>query len=92
MDVIVVILETNQSYYYNARNYWFSNHSGPVVDKHGNRQNQIYFRNWIKNQGAEICDPSDYILVYDSAGVAPGYTKLRFEDDEQATFFVLKWS
>lgn len=92
MDVIVVILETDQKYYYNARDYWFSNHSGPEVDRPGRLQNRKYFRNWIQDQGAAIITPSDYLLLYDRAGVAPGYSQLRFDDDEQATFFVLKWS
>jgi len=49
------------------------------------------FRAWLKEQGCEI-DLSNNRLLRNSLGIAPGYDRLRFEDDRDATVFILRWS
>ena len=46
------------------------------------------FRAWLKEQGCEI-DPGP---GNNGLGFAPGYDRLRFEDDQAATVFILRWS
>lgn len=51
------------------------------------------FRKWLAEQGGEI-DRDDYFSprLRNGLGLAPGYDRLKFERDEDATIFLLRWS
>lgn len=51
------------------------------------------YRKWLAEQGCVIVlTKSDYEVVRNSLGVAPGYDKFGFENEHDATIFVLRWS
>ena len=51
------------------------------------------FRAWLKEQGCEIDPgPGNNRLLRNGLGIAPHYDRLRFEDDRDATVFILRWS
>ena len=49
------------------------------------------FRKWLAEQGGEI-EPSKEGYLRNSLEIAPGYDRLKFERDEDATLFILRWS
>ena len=49
------------------------------------------FRLWLAEQGGEI-EPANERYVRNSLGIAPCYDRLKFERDEDATAFLLRWS
>ena len=50
------------------------------------------FRQWLKEQGADIELVMNHRFVRNSLGIAPRYDRLVFEDDGDATMFVLRWA
>ncbi len=52
---------------------------------------RVEFETWLWQQGCEIERSNDRVLR-NSLGIAPGYDRLRFDRDEDAVLFKLKWS
>jgi hypothetical protein len=50
------------------------------------------FRQWLKDQGADIELVMGQRLLRNSLDIAPRYDRLVFENDGDATMFVLRWS
>lgn len=50
------------------------------------------FRQWLKEQGADIEQAQNIRLLRTCLQVAPGYDRLVFENDGDAAMFVLRWS
>jgi hypothetical protein len=48
------------------------------------------FEAWLREQGCEIERGNDRLLR-NSFGMAPGYDRLRFDRDEDAMLFALRW-
>lgn len=46
---------------------------------------------WLRAQGCEI-ERSELKLLRDSLGIAQGYDRLRFDNEQDAVVFLLKWS
>ena len=51
----------------------------------------LEFRKWLKEQGAKI-EHSPKGVLRNSLNVSPGFDRLVFEDDRDATMFILRWS
>jgi hypothetical protein len=49
------------------------------------------FRRWLAEQGGEI-EHAEKSYLRNSLGIAPGYDRLKFERDEDATMFLLRWA
>lgn len=49
------------------------------------------FRRWLAGQGGEIV-LNEKAYLRNSLEIAPGYDRLKFERDEDATAFLLRWS
>ena len=82
-------LETHKLYY-NTRLY-FRDH---IIDSLPNNETDWYngYRSWLAEQGCAIVRPdSDKYCVVDVLGVAPGYDQFSFENDQDATLFLLRW-
>lgn len=69
----------------------FSNNFIPHLE-HDDRVWAMAFRRWLKDQGADIEMVMNQRLVRNSFGIAPRYDRLVFENDGDATMFVLRWS
>lgn len=50
------------------------------------------FRQWLKAQGADIELVMGQRLLRNSLQIAPGYDRLVFENDGDATMFLLRWT
>lgn len=51
------------------------------------------YRDWLAEQGCVIVlTESDIDVVRNSLGVAPGYDKFGFKNEQDAVWFTLKWS
>ena len=52
------------------------------------------FRKWLSEQGCEIEHDEDEFCrkIRNGLGLAPGYDRLKFERDVDATLFMLRWS
>jgi len=49
------------------------------------------FRQWLSDQGCEIVlNEKEYLR--NALNIAPGYDRLKFERDEDATAFLLRWA
>jgi len=87
-------LPTNHPVYYNSRSiftdqnksHWFVSLSSARPDL------SPKFRDWLQAQGCRISEPDGDRLVTDTLGIAPGYHWLEFDNDADATGFVLKYS
>ena len=82
-------LETDK-FYYNTRIY-FRNH---ILECLPNNETDWYngYRSWLAEQGCEIVRPDkDKYLAVDVLGVAPGYDRFGFVDEQQALVFMLRW-
>jgi hypothetical protein len=49
------------------------------------------YKEWLAEQGCVIIHTNDRVLR-NSLGIAPWYDKFSFENPEDATMFVLRWS
>lgn len=83
--------------YINSPDIWynlqihFSNNFIPHLE-YDDRVWAAEFRQWLKDQGADIEMELGYRLIRNSFGIAPHYDRLVFEDDGDATVFVLRWA
>jgi hypothetical protein len=85
----MILLHTDHHLYYNVRLY-FRNHILPSL-ANDDRVWREEFHRWLAGQGACIQkDESD--LVRDILDVAAGYDKLCFNNDHDASLFLLRWS
>jgi len=87
--MVMTYLETHKLYY-NTRLY-FRDH---IIDSLPNNETDWYngYRSWLAEQGCAIVRPdSDKYCVVDVLGVAPGYDQFSFENDQDATLFLLRW-
>jgi hypothetical protein len=50
------------------------------------------YSEWLKEQGAIIVTDEFETLLRTTLGVAPGYDFFEFENDSDATMFVLRWA
>ena len=86
----MIYLDTAQLYYSNRK--YFRDH---IIDSLPNNETDWYngYRSWLAEQGCEIVRPqSDKDIVVDILGVASGYDKFSFQQEEDAVMFVLKYS
>jgi hypothetical protein len=76
--------------YYNTQVYFARNiiPNLPNDDKVWMEQ----YRIWLAEQGARIEKSPDKLLLRNSLDVAPGYDQLVFDDELDATVFVLRWA
>lgn len=83
----MIFLE-NIELYYNTQVYFRKNLMDdlPNDDKAWSKA----YHAWLKSQGAVIVK-SDKCLIQTSLGVSPGYDKFGFENEQDATMFVLRW-
>jgi hypothetical protein len=56
-----------------------------------NLEQSDVFRYWLEDQGCKI-ELSAKSYLRNSLGIAPGYDRLKFERDEDATVFLLRWA
>lgn len=84
-----MILLENSELYYNTQVYFRKNLMDDLLndDKAWSKA----YHAWLKSQGAVIVK-SDNDLLRTSLDVAPGYDKFGFENEQDATMFVLRWS
>jgi len=85
----VIYIETNKLHY-NTRLY-FRRH---IMDTLPNNQTDWYYgyRSWLAEQGCTIVKYAEKDLAVDALGVSPGYDRFGFENEQDATMFVLRWS
>lgn len=69
---------------------WFINQYGHewLVDY---QQISDDFVCWLRSQGCEI-ERSEQKWLCDSLGIAQGYDRFRFDNDQDALLFTLRWS
>jgi hypothetical protein len=83
-------LETDQLHFI-TRKYF----RDVVLETLPNNETDWYngYRSWLAEQGCEIVklNPGRDFAV-DILGVAPGYDKFAFADEQDATLFLLRWS
>lgn len=86
----MILLETNDLYYntqvYFRKNHWINmpNHERVWAER---------YHKWLAEQGcAIVLTKSDIEVVRNSLGISPGYDKFGFENERDATMFVLRWS
>ena len=81
-------IETTQIYY-NTRLY-FRDH---IMDTLPNNQTDWYYgyRSWLAEQGCAIVKYAEKDLAVDALGVSPGYDRFGFENEQDATMFMLRW-
>lgn len=84
----MILLKTDDLYF-NTQIY-FRKH---YMDDLPNDDNiwRIEYHKWLKTQGAVILGPVRS-CVKNSLGVSPGYDQFAFENESDATLFVLRWS
>jgi len=84
----MIYLETGDLYY-NTQVYFRKNLMDdlPNDDKAWKKAYHV----WLKTQGAVIINLNTP-YIRNALGVAPGYDKFGFENESDATLFVLKWS
>lgn len=82
-------IETDELYY-NTRLY-FRRH---IMDTLPNNQTDWYYgyRSWLAEQGCAIVKYAEKDLAVDALGVAPGYDRFVFENEQDALMFALRWS
>lgn len=83
----MILLDTNELYY-NTQVYFRKN----LMDDLPNDDDvwREEYHKWLKSQGAKIVFSKE--LIRNILGIAPGYDKFGFENEHDATLFVLKWS
>lgn len=87
VEVVMILIPTNDLYY-NTQVYFRKN----CMDDLPN-DDKIWakaYREWLAEQGATIVLAED--VVRNALGVAPYYDKFGFENEQDATMFVLRWS
>ena len=84
----MILLETNDLYY-NTQVYFRKN----LMDDLPNDDKawREAYHAWLKSQGAVIVK-SEEDLIRNVLDVAPFYDKFGFENESDATIFVLRWS
>lgn len=83
----------NSDVYINARKYWLKEIYEQIwTDSH--RQHEQEFIQWLADQGVEILRNRirGTVRVVDRFGVDPYSDEMVFDDDADATIFVLRWS
>jgi len=85
----MIYLETGKLYY-NARLY-FRQHILESLP-HNDADWALAYKNWLQEQGCVIVKNEDDRLIVDILGVAPGYDKFGFSNEEDAMLFTLRWS
>ena len=87
----MIYIETTQIYY-NTRLY-FRDH---ILDSLPNAETEWYngYHSWLAEQGCEIVRPdaNNDLRVVDILGVSPGYDRFGFENEQDATMFMLRWA
>jgi hypothetical protein len=86
MDMIELVF--GHDMYYNTVSYFRSNilENLPNDDKAWTKA----YQRWIKEQGATVLTDDHFVLTL--LGVAPGHSKLQFQDKNLSTLFVLRWA
>ena len=85
---IMILLETNDLYF-NTQVYFKNNLMGDLPNN--DKVWRQTYHAWLKSQGAVIVK-SNHNLVCNVLGVAPFSDKFGFENEQDATMFVLRWS
>jgi len=84
--------------YYNIRQYYAAEVLSKELYKEIYSVNaHLNFKNWLKGQGANLIkydfgNDVSISRITDSFGISPGYDYFEFENDQEATAFVLRWS
>jgi hypothetical protein len=86
--MVMIYLETD-NLYYNSQ-VWFAEHILPNLINNESAWAFAY-RKWIKEQGATIVPHVPQMLV-NSLGISPGYDKFKFDNEQDAVMFTLRWS
>ncbi len=84
----MILIDTNELYY-NTQVYFRKN----LMDDLPN-DDKVWceeYHKWLKSQGVVIVNSSGD-LIRNALGIAPGYDKFGFENEHDATIFVLRWS
>ena len=86
----MIRLPTDQLYY-NTR-IWFA--ANIVNSLPNDPQSWIdTYKIWLADQGATIKKPQSVSpRIVDGLGISPGYDQFEFENDVDATVFILRWS
>ena len=50
------------------------------------------YRKWLAERGGQIIKGDPRPVIRNALDIAPGYDKFGFENEKDATIFVLKWS
>jgi len=82
---MISVHDPNQ--YYNCR-AWFLDHVAPLPRPIAANLAPL-FRVWVNDCGGEIVNCPG--TVHDLCGFAPGYSFIRFADDKQGIWFILKY-
>ena len=85
----MITLETNDLYY-NTQVY-FRKHYIDNLPNDDKVWGQEYHK-WLAAQGAIIVKNKQEVFLRNSLGVAPYYDKFGFENERDATMFILRWS
>lgn len=85
----MILLET-KNLYYNTQVYFWQ-HYMSYLDNDDKVWAAAYLH-WLKNQGAEIVRSDNKGLIRNALGLAPGYDKFGFKNEQNAVWFALKWS
>ena len=80
----------NPDLWYNLQTH-FKNNIMPCLEN-DDRVWAAAFRRWLKEQGADIELVLNQRLMRNSLGIAPHYDKLVFENEQDATMFILRWT
>lgn len=84
----MILLDTDELYF-NTQVYFRKN----LMDDLPNDDKawREAYHAWLKSQGAVIVNSSGD-LIRNALGIAPSYDKFGFENEHDATMFVLRWS
>jgi len=83
--------------YIDGPDIWYNlqTHFKSTIIPHLENDDRVWaaaFRQWLKAQGADIELVMGQRLLRNSLDIAPRYDRLVFENDGDATMFVLRWS
>lgn len=84
----MILLETNELYH-NSMDY-FRNNIMTELPNDDRIWREVYHE-WLQKQGAVIVKSEKGTLA-NAVGVRPGFDKFGFEDECDATWFILRWS
>jgi hypothetical protein len=85
----MIFLPTYELYY--STQVYFRKHFIDDLPNDDKVWEQEYHK-WLATQGATIVKTKKIGIIRNSLGVAPYYDEFGFENDQDATMFILRWS